>query len=182
MASLACAFLLIQLVPVHPVLRWSSLVLPPVVSWLFVEWHSSRKRHRVRAAVQSHLCRLPDDFMILHDLVLPAPWGRISVDQIILSRYGVVVVNDGTPRGWMCERVEAVRTLLFSSGIMHPGFPIAPLILLPPGAAQGYGNSGVPVVRVESLRLIDLAPSRTPVLTQTAIQQVARCLLQAHTA
>lgn len=181
MLSLASAFLLIQLVPVHPVLRWSSLLLPPAVSWLFVEWYGARRRFRIRAAVRAHLNRLPDDFMVLHDLVLPAPWGVTRVDQIILSRYGVVVVSDGPPQGWMCERVEAVRTLLFARGLMRASFPIGPLILLPPGA-QACSNTGVSVVRVEHLTLEDLAPVRAPVLTHSQIQLIARCLLQAHAA
>lgn len=181
MLSLAGAFLLIQLVPVHPIMKWSSLLLPPAVSWLFVEWYGARRRYRIRAAVRAHLNRLPDDFMVLHDLILPAPWGLARVDQIILSRYGVVVVSDGPPQGWMCERIEAVRTLLFARGLMRANFPIGPLILLPPGVSS-LRHAGVPVVRVEHLHLDDLAPSRAPVLSAAQVQLIARCLLQAHAA
>lgn len=158
--------------------RWASLVLLPIAGVCWLRWVRFKARRKARRAVGARLTRLPDDFMILYDVVVPSPWGRTHMDQVILSRFGVVVASVGPPDGWVGGQVEAVRTLLFHQGLMRPPFPLAPLILLPPGSAERRRvHNGVLMVRVEQLRLEHLAPSRTPVLSAAQIQAIAQCLV-----
>ncbi|MDB4896108.1 MAG: hypothetical protein JWN15_2370 [Firmicutes bacterium] len=157
--------------------RWASVLLLPTAAWSLLHWQQCVVQARARMAIGRRLSRLPADFLVLHGVVIPSPWGVIEVDHLILSRFGIVVVGDGPTPGWMLERVEAVRSLLFARGLAQPGLPMRPLILLPPGAAQPHrADRDASAIRVEQLSLEHLAPSRLPVLTASQIQLIARSL------
>jgi hypothetical protein len=137
----------------------------------------------VRTLVGHRLARLPDDFIVLDELTIPAPWGAAEIDHLILSRFGIVVVGDGPAPGWMTGQVEAVRSHLFSRGLFHPGLPIQPLILLPPGVPRlTQAQPDCPVVRVEQVRLEHLAPNLAPNLTPHQVREVADFLIRARIA
>lgn len=163
---------------------WASLGLLPLSGWFGIDWVRTAARRRARQSISARLSRLPDDFCLLNDLTIPAPWGDTHIDHIILSRWGLVVVTAGGGTGWMLQRVEAVRTLLFSYGLLaRRSVPIAPLVVLPPGAPlpERLQHDGL-TVRVEHLRLNHLAPSTQPVLTDEDVAAIAQCLLQARAA
>lgn len=166
-----------------PSARWASLALLPISGWCCFDWVRSSARSRARRSIGIRLQRLPDDFYLLNDLRLPAPWGETQVDQIVISRFGLVVIGAGSRAGSMPERVEAVRTLLFTYGIVQPSVPVRPLILLPPGSPPPRQlQYGVPTLRVEHLRLHHLAPNRDAILTDQQVATIAQCLLQARAA
>jgi hypothetical protein len=167
-----------------PSVFWASLGLLPISGWCGVDWVRTAARRRARQSISARLSRLPDDFFLLNDLTIPAPWGDTHIDHIILSRWGLVAVADGTDPGWMLQRVEAIRTLLFTYGLLSQRtVPIAPLVLLPPGAPlpPRLQYDGL-TIRVEHLRLNHLAPSSQPVLSEGDIAAIAQCLLQARAA
>ncbi|HYG60692.1 MAG TPA: nuclease-related domain-containing protein [Symbiobacteriaceae bacterium] len=181
-ATLLSVALLVQLLPQPGFLRWSSVVLAAQAAWWCHAWYRAQARAANRRLIAARLTRLPDDFVILHDLTLPAPWGKTRIDEVILSRYGAVAVSAGLPEGWMCERVEAIRTLLFHKGCLQPSMKVMPLILLPPRArVPRQVEPLVKVVWVEYLRFDHLAPSQQPVLNDTQVRAVAHCLLSAST-
>ncbi|HYF93563.1 MAG TPA: hypothetical protein VD969_15220 [Symbiobacteriaceae bacterium] len=166
-----------------PAFQWVSLALIPLSAWCGVDWVRTAARTREQQSIRARLSRLPDDFYLLHDLVIPAPWGKSPVDQVVVSRFGVVVIGTGVSAGRMVEQVEAVRSLLFMYGVTKPSVPVRPLILLPPGApAPKRLQYGIPTLRVEHLRLDHLAPSAQPVLTEEQVETVAQCILQARAA
>lgn len=181
---LAGTALLLQFLPVPAHVQWAGLSLLPLAGWLGLAGLQSGRHRRNQAAIRSRLSRLPAEFTILDDVVVPAPWGRRQIDHVILSRYGVIIASAGMPRGAMCERVEAVRTLLFGARLMGPAFPIRPLILLPPGSNElpVHPGENAPVVRVEHLRLEHLAPAGYAVLNPVQLQQITQCLRDAQTA
>jgi hypothetical protein len=177
----SAAFLATNLISHSPLIHYGSYGLLAAAGLCWALWVYSAAQLRARRAVSSRLTRLPDDFMLLNDLVIAAPWGQTRLDQIILSRFGIVVVSTGPPRRWLVEQVEAVRSLLFGRGLLHSGLPVGSLILLPPGATSPVGTSdGAPIIPVEHLRLEHLAPSRTPVLTQAQMRAIAHCLLHSQ--
>lgn len=158
-------------------MRWASIILLPPAAWALLQWERRVVQARTRLAIGRRLSRLPGDFLVLHGVVIPSPWGTIEVDHLILSRFGIVVVGDGPTPGWMLERVEAVRSLLFARGLALPGLPIQPLILLPPGVTRRrQGDPDASAIRVEQVSLEHLAPSRSAVLSISQIQLIARSL------
>lgn len=181
---LAGTAILLQFLPVPSHIRWAGLSLLPLAGWLSAAAVQSGRRLQAQAAIRARLSRLPAEFTILDNVVVAAPWGRRQIDHVILSRYGVIIASAGMPRGAMCERVEAVRTLLFGARLMGPAFPIRPLILLPPGTHEPSLPPGedAPVVRVEHLRLEHLAPAGFAALSPAQLQQITQCLLESQTA
>lgn len=164
-----------------PAAQWASLGLIPLSGWCGVDWVRSTARQRAKASISARLARLPDDFYLLNDLTIPAPWGSSRIDQVIVSRFGLVVICAAPVRGWMPERVEAVRSLLFTAGLAQPSLPVTPLILLPPGAQPPRQvEYGVPTVRIENLRLSHLAPGGQAVLTEDQVATIAQALLHAR--
>lgn len=167
-----------------PTALWASLGLLPLSGWCGVDWVRASARRRAKQSISARLARLPDDFYLLNDLTIPAPWGVTHIDHVILSRWGLVVVAAGAGPGWMLQRVEAIRTLLFTHGLLSGRtVPVSPLILLPPGAPlpERLQYDGL-TVRIEHLRLNHLAPSNQSVLTDEDLAAIARCLLQARAA
>lgn len=157
---------------------WVNAGLLTPACWCGFRWFQGATRSRVRQLISSRLARLPSDFVVLHDLTVPAPWGHSHVDHLILSRFGLVVVADGPSPNWMLEQVEAVRSLLFAQGLMNPVVPIRSLVLLPPGAPDAHiVESDAPVIRVEQVRLNHLAPSKQPVLHSGQIKSILRELV-----
>ncbi|HWI61612.1 MAG TPA: nuclease-related domain-containing protein [Symbiobacteriaceae bacterium] len=182
-ATLVLGVVTVLLLAPTPSARWASLALLPVAGWCCFVWVRRSTRSRARRSIGIRLQRLPDDFYLLNDVRIPAPWGETQIDQIVISRFGLVVIGAGPRAGWMPEQVEAVRTLLFTYGIVQPSVPVRPLILLPPGAPPPKRlQYGVPTLRVEHLRLHHLAPSREAILTDPQVATIAQCLLQARAA
>ena len=164
-----------------PAARWAGLALIPITGWCCVDWLRARARYRARRSIGARLSRLPDDFYLLNDLVIPAPWGETQIDQVVISRYGIAVVGAGPATGSMPERVEAVRSLLFTYGLTRPSLAVRALVLLPPGSQPPkHVQYGIPTLRVEHLRLHHLAPSHEPVLSHEQVATIAQCLLQAR--
>lgn len=177
--GVSLAFLVLWFGTSSPVLHFGSFAVLLAAGLSWANWGYSRARRRARLAVNSRLNRLPDDFMLMGSLEIPSPWGHIRLDEVVLSRFGIVIVSAGPPQRWLMEQVEAVRSHLFAKGLLWSGLPIGSLILLPPGlSAPLPAADGAPIIRVESLRLEHLAPSRTPVLTQAQIRELAECLVQ----
>ncbi|MDF2629768.1 MAG: hypothetical protein K0R39_3599 [Symbiobacteriaceae bacterium] len=165
-----------------PATLWASLGLLPLSGWCGVDWVRATARRRAKQSISARLSRLPDDFYLLNDLTIPAPWGNTHIDHIILSRWGMVVVTAGADSGWMLQRVEAVRTLLFTNGLLSKrSVPMSALVLLPPGAPlpERLQSDGL-TIRVEHLRLNHLAPSNQPVLAERDVAIIAQCLFQAR--
>ncbi|HWI50946.1 MAG TPA: nuclease-related domain-containing protein [Symbiobacteriaceae bacterium] len=161
--------------------RWAGLALIPITGWCCVDWLHARSRYRARRSIGARLSRLPDDFYLLNDLVIPSPWGEIQMDQVVISRYGIAVIGAGPAAGSLPERVEAVRSLLFTYGLTRPSLAVRGLVLLPPGSQPPRQiQYGVPTLRVEHLRLHHLAPSHEPVLSHEQVATIAQCLLQAR--
>ena len=172
--------LLLQLLPVPVVLRWCSLVLLLPAFWWARTVYREAARTRHKREIGARLTRLPDDFVILHDVTLPAPWGKTHIDEVVVSRFGLVAVSAGLPSGTMCERVESIRTLLFQHGHLQPALKVIPLVLLPPRARPvRHDEPNVRVVGVEYLRFDHLAPHQQPVLTDQRVRAMAQCLLNA---
>lgn len=157
---------------------WASLALLAPSAWFFVRWWLVWRRLQVSRAIGNRLSRLPADFIILNNLVVPAPWGYSQLDHLIVSRFGLVVVADGPSTDWLMEQIEAVRSLLVSRGLSQASLPIRPLILLPPGASEARQADGdTPVIRVEYVRLTHIAPSSEPVMTPDQVNAIAHYLL-----
>lgn len=181
--ALAVGIATVCLLAPSPTLRWAGLALIPLPGWCLINLARISARYRARRSVGARLSRLPDDFYLLHDLTVPAPWGETQIDQVVISRFGLVVVGAGPVPGWMPERVEAIRTLLFVNGVAATSLPVRPLILLPPGAPPPRRlQYGIPTIRIEHLRLHNLAPAREAVLTDQEVETIAQCLLQARAA
>lgn len=171
------ALLALWLLP--DLLRLIALPLAAVTLWTGLGWWRGNTAQRARIAIGLRLARLPRDFIVLNELLIPAPWGATAIDHVILSRFGVVVVGDGPASGWMMERVEAIRSLLVARGVAHGSIPMRPLVLLPPGRPVGpMVRSDSPAVKVELVSLIHLAPCTRPVLSDEQVQAIARCLMQ----
>lgn len=162
----------------HPVL-WGTPFMLIAGVLLGALWFRASRRARAQQLVAARLARLPGDFVILHDLLIPAPWGNNQIDHLILSRFGVVVVANGIKSRWMLEQVEAVRTLLFSQGFKAPQIPVRSLVVVPPGMSDPHAiESDAPVIRVEQIRLQHVAPSTEAVLSQEQIERISRELTE----
>lgn len=178
-ALILVAFLLLVL-PAAATLRWLSPFLLLPAAWWTHTLYQTAVRSRHKREIGARLTRLPDDFIILHHVTLPAPWGKAHFDQVVVSRFGLVVISAGIPQGSMCERVEALRTLLFQHGHLRPALKVIPLVLLPPRSRPAHlAESNVRVVGVEHLRFDHLAPHQQPVLTDQQVRAMAQCLLNA---
>lgn len=163
--------------PIGNPLQWGALL--PIITGAIVgvRWHQSSKRVQAQQLISARLARLPSDFLVLHNLIIPAPWGPNPIDHLLLSRFGVVVVADGVASRWMLEQVEAVRALLFAQGFKSPQVPVRSLVLLPPGSSDIRTiESDAPVIRVEQIRLHHLAPVNEAVLSPGQIDLIARTL------
>ncbi len=174
---LTTALLISLIIPSHHPLEWT---VPPFLlagTWLGFRWRRERVRSRAHSLIAARLERLPQDFTVLHALMIQAPWGRTRIDHLILSRFGVVVVADGIGNRWMLEQVEAVRSLLFAHGHKSPLIPVRSLVLLPPGASDSQTvESDAPVVRVDQVRLHHVAPSSEAILPPEQIRSLTRQL------
>lgn len=170
-AALALALILPQGNP----LLWAVLPLVGLGSWFGLRWHRQRTWNRAKHLIHQRLQRLPEDFVVLHEVAIPAPWGEARFDHLILSRFGVVVVADGLGPRWMLEQVEAVRSFLFSTGHKSPLIPVRPLVLIPPGTTESVPiESDAPVIRVEQIRLHHIAPSQAGVLSPEQVKALHR--------
>jgi hypothetical protein len=166
-----------------PAARWGTLALIPISGWFGFDFARTSSRVRSKQAVRARLMRLPNDFYLLHDLVIPAPWGETRCDAIVISRFGVIVVGAGPRSAWVPGQVEAVRSVLFTHGLTQPPVPVGGLVMLPPGATVGACRPlDVPVVGVDQLQLRHLTPGGKTVLTDEQVGTIAQCLLQARAA
>jgi len=174
---LSAGFVLTQVEASRGTTRWASLAALPLVAWFCFRLVQVRTRAETGRVIGARLSRLPSDFIVLHDLRVPAPWGETCVDHVILSRFGLVVAANGPASGWMLEQVEAVRSFLIALGATTPSTPVRSLVLLPPGTPDSaVAESDAPVVRVEHVRLRHVAPSQDPILTPDQLERVHQCL------
>lgn len=172
-------FVLTQMQASQGATRWASLALLPLMAWFCFRLLQVRSRAEAGRLIGARLSRLPDDFVVLHDLQVPAPWGVSRIDHVILSRFGLVVAANGPTSGWMLEQVEAVRSYLIALGATTPSTPVRALVLLPPGTPDtAVAESDAPVVRVEQVRLGHVAPSRDPVIAPEQVRKVFMYLQQ----
>lgn len=146
---------------------------------VLVRWLRLRRRELNRRSIMTRLTRLPDDFTLLHNLTVRAPWGDCHIEYVILSRFGLVVAGAGPNPGWMAGQVEALRTLCFRQGVRLPANVVRALTIIPPGCtALCQSNPEQAAVPVGRLTLQHVAPSAQAVLTPDQIQIITRCLTQ----
>lgn len=175
---LAGAFLSAQMLTYGNPVQWASLAILPVTLWCAYRWRQVSHRVKISQVICDRLNRLPGDFVVMHNLAVPAPWGTTLVDHVIVSRFGVVVAADGPATRWMMEQVEAVRSLLFSRSLTSVHLPVRPLVLIAPGSANvGSVELGTPIVRVDHVRLAHLAPSSEPLLSPAQVTAIAGHLI-----
>lgn len=176
---LAAAFIAAQVLTFGNRVQWGTLALLPAAIWFGHRWRRALQQRRYGQAISARLGRLPRDFTVLHNLSIPAPWGRTQVDHVIISRFGIVVAADGPGPAWMLEQVEAVRSLLYARRLTTPQVPVRPLILLAPGfPADFMSDFSIPKVSVEQIRLSHLAPGQELALNQAQINAIAASLVE----
>lgn len=164
-------------------MRLGALVLLSPALFALLRWFQLRQRALSRTAILARLTRLPDDFTLLHNLTVRAPWGPCQIDYVILSRFGIVVAATGPDPGWVVGQVEALRSMLFRRGVRLPSAVVRPLTILSPGCASPLtADTDAFAISVRRLTLEHLAPSATAVLTQDEIRLITRCLMQAEQA
>lgn len=62
---------------------------------------------RVSSALSRKLAK--DDYVLLEDLILPTTQGTTQIDHIVLSRYGIFVIETKNMSGWIFGEKEQVR-------------------------------------------------------------------------
>ena len=86
------------------------LISASIVLKLFFSWFNSPKRKGDRAenAVVNRLeCRLPAECKVLNDVYLPLSDGTTAqIDHIVVSRYGVFVVETKNYSGWIFGKAD----------------------------------------------------------------------------
>ncbi len=174
-ALLIAAAIAVSFVLVGELTRLVFLAFLPLPIWGVHRWRERAERARTRREIAKRLRRLPDDFIVLQNLEIPAPWGRCRVPYIILSRFGLVLAGDPCSPSTL-EQAEAVRSFLFARGLLRPKIPIQSLVLLPPGRDSIMADARS--VRVDRLSLEHLAPGSQPLLDTARIQAVVRALIQ----
>jgi DNA-directed RNA polymerase subunit RPC12/RpoP len=90
----------------QPIFRmlWGALFLVIALKLFFWWWNSpKRKGARGEKLVAGRLRKgLPDEYRILNDIYLPLPDGTTTqIDHVIVSQYGVFVVETKTYSGWI---------------------------------------------------------------------------------
>ena len=83
---------------------WGALFLVIALKLFFWWWNSpKRKGARGEKLVAGRLRKgLPDEYRILNDIYLPLPDGTTTqIDHIVVSQYGVFVVETKTYSGWI---------------------------------------------------------------------------------
>lgn len=160
-------------------IQWFGLAFLPLAVWSGWRWYQVSHKAKTSQLIRERLARLPSDFAVLNDLVVPAPWGAIRIDHLLISRFGIVVIADGPTSLWMTGQVEAVRSLVVSQGLAGAGVPIRPLVLLPMGTPPKFAFQwDAPVVRVDLIELSHIAPSRHAVLDPKQMQRLIGHLSQ----
>ena len=90
----------------RPIFRmlWGAIFLVIALKLFFWWWNSpKRKGARGEKLVAGRLRKgLPDEYRILNDIYLPLPDGTTTqIDHIVVSQYGVFVVETKTYSGWI---------------------------------------------------------------------------------
>ena len=90
----------------QPIFRmlWGALFLVIALKLFFWWWNSpKRKGARGEKLVAGRLRKgLPEEYLILNDIYLPLPDGTTTqIDHVIVSQYGVFVVETKTYSGWI---------------------------------------------------------------------------------
>lgn len=159
--------------------QWLSLAFLPLAIWSGWRWYQMSNKVKTSQMIKERLARLPSDFAVLHDLVVPAPWGATRVDHLLISRFGIVVIADGPTSYWMTGQIEAIRSWLVSRGLASAAVPIRALVLLPMGTSPKFVFQwDAPVVRVDLIELGHIAPSRHAVLDPKQMQGIIGYLAQ----
>ncbi len=72
-----------------------------VVLFCFLAWYNSarQKGKRGEKLVSQVLSQLPEEYVILNDVVLPTTNGTTQIDHIVVSRYGVFTIETKNYRG-----------------------------------------------------------------------------------
>lgn len=173
------AFAAAQYVTFGTPVQWLSLAILPLAVWSGWRWYQMSTKVKTSQMIKERLARLPSDFAVLHDLVIPAPWGANRIDHLLISRFGIVVIADGPTSHWMTGQVEAIRSLLVSRGLANASVPIRALVLLPMGTSPKFVFQwDAPVVRVDLIELSHIAPSRHAVLDPKQMQWIIGHLSQ----
>ena len=90
----------------RPIFRmlWGAIFLVIALKLFFWWWNSpKRKGARGEKLVAGRLRKgLPEEYLILNDIYLPLPDGTTTqIDHVIVSQYGVFVVETKTYSGWI---------------------------------------------------------------------------------
>ena len=90
----------------RPIFRmlWGAIFLVIVLKLFFWWWNSPKQKgKRGEKLVAGRLRKgLPEEYLILNDIYLPLPDGTTTqIDHIVVSQYGVFVVETKTYSGWI---------------------------------------------------------------------------------
>lgn len=73
-----------------------------VVSIMFLRWmynHSTVKGHVGELLVAKRLNQLPEEYKVLNNIVLPTNRGTTQIDHVVVSRYGIFVIETKNYKG-----------------------------------------------------------------------------------
>jgi len=157
---------------------------------------SLRKGARGEQSVAELLARLPDQYVLLNDLVLPGLRGNI--DHVLIGPCGVVVIEtkrwagtiacrrdrwyvDGRPRKSVTRQVisaaMAVKTCLARAGAGASGWVESVVVFTHPLCRLALTRPIPTVIRFSELMSYLAARSHPPKLTSPSVAELARILL-----